>query len=112
PPSPSLTTRSNPPELHRPRLHAALHSFPTRRSSDLASRLRSRPLAGVVLISDGVDNTGRPGFQDWEDAGVPIHTVADEHHARERSEEHTSELQSRSDLVCRLLHEKKKKERE
>src|SRR2546428_2196496 len=34
-------------------------------------------------------------------------------HAREididRSEEHTSELQSRSDLVCRLLLEKKKR---
>src|SRR3989440_8057584 len=33
-----------------------------------------------------------------------IDTVADS-----RSEEHTSELQSRSDLVCRLLLEKKKK---
>src|SRR5438874_9582661 len=31
--------------------------------------------------------------------------VADQH----RSEEHTSELQSRRDLVCRLLLEKKKK---
>src|SRR2546421_3246198 len=29
-----------------------------------------------------------------------------------RSEEHTSELQSRSDLVCRLLLEKKKKKLE
>src|SRR5438105_10370778 len=29
----------------------------------------------------------------------------------ERSEEHTSELQSRVDLVCRLLLEKKKKRR-
>src|SRR2546430_10016040 len=29
---------------------------------------------------------------------------------RERSEEHTSELQSQSNLVCRLLLEKKKKE--
>src|SRR2546428_2863022 len=29
---------------------------------------------------------------------------------RQRSEEHTSELQSRSDLVCRLLLEKKKKQ--
>src|SRR2546421_4168735 len=29
--------------------------------------------------------------------------------SRDRSEEHTSELQSRSDLVCRLLLEKKKK---
>src|SRR2546428_6783576 len=35
-------------------------------------------------------------------------TVADEHDAETRSEEHTSELQSRSDLVCRLLLEKKK----
>src|SRR2546421_2183774 len=32
--------------------------------------------------------------------------------AKERSEGHTSELQSRSDLVCRLLLEKKKKEKE
>src|SRR2546421_3743499 len=31
--------------------------------------------------------------------------------ATSRSEEHTSGLQSRSDLVCRLLLEKKKKER-
>src|SRR5437868_8956993 len=38
----------------------------------------------------------RPGF----DAGMHTHT---------RSEEHTSELQSRFDLVCRLLLEKKKK---
>src|SRR2546427_6340709 len=30
---------------------------------------------------------------------------------RSRSEEHTSELQSQSNLVCRLLLEKKKKER-
>src|SRR5438034_4086727 len=30
---------------------------------------------------------------------------------RERSEEHTSELQSHSDLVCRLLLEKKKKQK-
>src|SRR5260221_12738185 len=32
-----------------------------------------------------------------------------ERSARGRSEEHTSELQSHSDLVCRLLLEKKKK---
>src|SRR5438034_3238424 len=31
--------------------------------------------------------------------------------AAERSEEHTSELQSHSDLVCRLLLEKKKKKK-
>src|SRR6266496_2120883 len=32
------------------------------------------------------------------------------HPGRARSEEHTSELQSRRDLVCRLLLEKKKKD--
>src|SRR5204862_8055599 len=32
-------------------------------------------------------------------------------HGRVRSEEHTSELQSRRDLVCRLLLEKKKKKK-
>src|SRR3989449_6482761 len=37
----------------------------------------------------------------------------DEHdHRRRRSEEHTSELQSRLHLVCRLLLEKKKKKRQ
>src|SRR5690349_23497388 len=34
--------------------------------------------------------------------GVPVHA------RQPRSEEHTSELQSRRDLVCRLLLEKKK----
>src|SRR5205085_10882302 len=32
--------------------------------------------------------------------------------ARKRSEEHTSELQSQSNLVCRLLLEKKKKKKD
>src|SRR2546427_4524466 len=37
---------------------------------------------------------------------------ADRHHDfRYRSEEHTSELQSQSNLVCRLLLEKKKKKK-
>src|SRR2546427_5929302 len=38
-----------------------------------------------------------------EDAGIQVVRV------RERSEEHTSELQSQSNLVCRLLLEKKKR---
>src|SRR2546428_4212051 len=42
------------------------------------------------------------------------HAVPALHHLRAiwRSEEHTSELQSRSDLVCRLLLEKKKKKKQ
>src|SRR5215475_15757600 len=35
--------------------------------------------------------------------------VGVDHHRHDRSEEHTSELQSREKLVCRLLLEKKKK---
>src|SRR2546421_7876694 len=43
--------------------------------------------------------------------GVRIITcVGPNSQAEHRSEEHTSELQSRSDLVCRLLLEKKKKD--
>src|SRR5438874_9157325 len=38
-----------------------------------------------------------------------LHSPAPQRCDRERSEEHTSELQSRRDLVCRLLLEKKKK---
>src|SRR5206468_11305523 len=41
-------------------------------------------------------------------AGVPGYRTARTRGAGHRSEEHTSELQSRSDLVCRLLLEKKK----
>src|SRR2546421_11058977 len=37
-----------------------------------------------------------------------VKIVGEVSEARIRSEEHTSELQSRSDLVCRLLLEKKK----
>src|SRR5690349_24248542 len=37
------------------------------------------------------------------------HAAHREAHEEGRSEEHTSELQSRRDLVCRLLLEKKKK---
>src|SRR5690349_23741084 len=40
-----------------------------------------------------------------EQCGQPAETDADH---GQRSEEHTSELQSRRDLVCRLLLEKKK----
>src|SRR2546427_6737674 len=41
-----------------------------------------------------------------EDAGCPVCSGAV---LEQRSEEHTSELQSQSNLVCRLLLEKKKK---
>src|SRR2546430_13328512 len=41
---------------------------------------------------------------------VDIPQVRANRHRADRSEEHTSELQSQSNLVCRLLLEKKKKQ--
>src|SRR5690606_42093415 len=71
----------------------ALHSFPTRRSSDLppptaaGHYCRSRP---------------RQIFGPWHGC-CPLARNRPE----TRSEEHRSELQSRENLVCRLLLEKK-----
>src|SRR2546422_4402240 len=44
--------------------------------------------------------------------GPPVSVEKQDGVRRERSEEHTSELQSRLHLVCRLLLEKKKKKNE
>src|SRR5438132_11938333 len=46
-----------------------------------------------------------------EEAREDRQHVCDHDRSRAKSEEHTSELQSHSDLVCRLLLEKKKKTR-
>src|SRR5690625_805290 len=44
----------------------------------------------------------------WDQASVIQDDIVSEYLSEERSEEHTSELQSRGHLVCRLLLEKKK----
>src|SRR3712207_7738387 len=54
-----------------------------------------------------VTEAGAPGV--WPQARTSLRAAADATEARFRSEEHTSELQSRQYLVCRLLLEKKKK---
>src|SRR5438105_9379205 len=75
------------------------HSFPTRRSSDLyataSAAMKSRPLQSA---SSAAASTAPRLSLGWH---VPSERQS-------RSEEHTSELQSRVDLVCRLLLEKKK----
>src|SRR5688572_32299254 len=63
----------------------------------------------AVLVGDGAE---RPGADPHEraDADLLADGVGDLDGALVgRSEEHTSELQSQSNLVCRLLLEKKKK---
>src|SRR5690606_40301477 len=86
-----------------------LHSFPTRRSSDLMWRLISsgsksmvevpsstRPRRSVIPVLKRIASVSEV-FPAPPWATIP------------RSEEHTSELQSRENIVCRLLLEKKKK---
>src|SRR5206468_11475115 len=95
-----------------------LHSFPTRRSSDLTAWAIWVALAAALESNaatlSGTDTLGRGGTtQTRADAEVGLpdpeggRATRAEFTAQERSEEHTSELQSRSDLVCRLLLEKK-----
>src|SRR5437868_7206145 len=54
-------------------------------------------------------HTAEHAYPDALIDGKPASVDAAIEAAAERSEEHTSELQSRFDLVCRLLLEKKKK---
>src|SRR2546421_11990452 len=63
------------------------------------------PISGKVSV-DRADGHFVPRFRH---AGPRVDTGAARGLEVARSEEHTSELQSRSDLVCRLLLEKKKK---
>src|SRR3712207_6997229 len=68
------------------------------------SALALRPLEGAVLAQQA------EAFERLRDDHlqlVDVERLLDE--VDERSEEHTSELQSRQYLVCRLLLEKKKK---
>src|SRR5438874_11140498 len=60
----------------------------------------------VVLLV--MDVNGTPAFRCSATLIAPKVVLTAGHCAGERSEEHTSELQSRRDLVCRLLLEKKK----
>src|SRR5437870_13358277 len=84
--------------------HRDLHSFPTRRSSD--------------LLTAGFDLDAKADRSELV-AGETFHVTTSSRCRQEvkcvigdpalRSEEHTSELQSRGHLVCRLLREKKKR---
>src|SRR5436305_11765629 len=83
--------------------HRDLHSFPTRRSSDLDRRAMQAASRDIHCAKPGCPV--KLGTSDG-------HSFTMRRQGRTaviRSEEHTSELQSRPHLVCRLLLEKKKK---
>src|SRR5207248_11544187 len=101
---------------HVPTRHA--HPSPTRRSSDLA---RARALRRLVRKATATRHGGRdcprPGTAAWVRTDCAADAPEDRDHAHaargradvpavrrgaDRSEEHTSELQSPYDLVCRL----------
>src|SRR5207249_11564326 len=87
--------------------HVDLHSFPTRRSSDLGPRDDRRLQLGTPAESVGgcLERAARRRSFRAPQRTEPVRSTGARN---ERSEEHTSELQSRFDLVCRLLLEKKK----
>src|SRR5438046_8814473 len=81
--------------VQSPGAHRDLHSFPTRRSSDLRD-----PSTGAV--SAEASGTAATVSVD----PLQIGRVVTRAICSGRSEEHTSELQSLTNLVCRLLLEK------
>src|SRR5690606_41985190 len=102
----SLSTDADPP---------APRSFPTRRSSDLYSFFLARSAFGPCAIDFTLNPIitripaahPRPAcFIDRNGSDIIDGRIPPEG----RSEEHTSELQSRENLVCRLLLAKKTKE--
>src|SRR5205085_11688484 len=95
----------------------ALHSFPTRRSSDLigiTSVHEHQPRVGSAAYDAAKHGLGgliKTIALELGQFGITANAVAPGEIATPmtgRSEEHTSELQSQSNLVCRLLLEKKK----
>src|SRR5947208_4376529 len=100
--------------MHVSAHHPTLPSFPTRRSSDL-EYARSHREQLVLKPNRGYGGTGvvlglATEASEWEGLlQQAASTAGDPEQAWVlRSEEHTSELQSPDQLVCRLLLEKKK----
>src|SRR5438132_2873770 len=64
---------------------------------------------GLSGEEEAFDESPSYGGDPRECAAIGLTWLARHQDCTNRSEEHTSELQSHSDLVCRLLLEKKKK---
>src|SRR5690606_41834977 len=102
----------------RPRHHRDLRSFPTRRSSDLklkpcrypapTSGTPAKPKAAAPPggSTAGAAKAPKLARRSASAAADGSEVCAGASAGQVRSEEHTSELQSREKLVCRLLLEK------
>src|SRR5690606_41827100 len=92
--------------------------FPTRRSSDLPVTVHYKLFFVLTFgheeyklpLGEGDDRIGHPLIPNFQSILIHVRIVYDtnpitnlHHHYPPRSEEHTSELQSRENLVCRLL---------
>src|SRR5438034_8879637 len=86
-----------PPEVYALSLHDAL---PISRPGTAPTRAAPRLARRGSASSRRSPGCGPPDADRWARGSAPP----------PRSEEHTSELQSHSELVCRLLLEKKKRE--
>src|SRR5205807_10048496 len=90
----------------------SLHSFPTRRSSDLRSGSRRTAVkASSFLIEKSrwrsLIRVSSPFAFESSARALSEYLALAAASSASRSEEHTSELQSPCNLVCRLLLEKK-----
>src|SRR5207253_9941756 len=94
---------------HRSAYHKTHPPFPTRRSSDLHAEAVHYRLNALHRVDFRDDHVRAQALRAHGHA-APAPAVAGNHHllSGKRSEEHTSELQSRGHLVCRLQLEKKK----
>src|SRR5690606_41829602 len=90
--------------------HPDLHSFPTRRSSDLPEG-ESGAGQNAVAIVNGEPISAEAFNRElarFEAGRAALGYEVSDQGSYRRSEEHTSELKSREKLVCRLLLENKK----
>src|SRR5690348_17950104 len=82
--------------------------FPTRRSSDLGMAHEADERGAIDRLGEDGDRERREIGDQIERGAIVVRRDEDVAMGGERSEEHTSELQSPVHLVCRLLLEKKK----
>src|SRR2546427_8277275 len=117
----TMSARSAPPlEPRTAALVRVAAAIAAGKTAELEARFGAARGAGVPvlwieeLLLQSLLVVGYPlalvAFGVWRKVSGPLPDHGSGHDA-ERSEEHTSELQSQSNLVCRLLLEKKKKKK-